>query len=146
MKYEITAKRIKEAMSDMGISQQELADKSKIGKSSISHYVNGTNEPGNKSAYMMSKVLNVNPGWLMGLDVPKHIENRSNEDIAFFFESLMDNSEVESIQIEDVRKIMDKAMDSKTSKALKMYELFLKAPDHIQKTVEDLLKGFQRES
>ena len=72
MKYEITALRIREAMKDMNISQQELADKSKIGKSSISHYVNGSNEPNNKSAYALAKVLNVNPVWLMGLDVPKY--------------------------------------------------------------------------
>ena len=71
MRYELTAKRIKEAMSDMGITQQELADKSGIGKSSISHYVNGSNEPANKSAYALAEVLNVNPAWLMGLDVPK---------------------------------------------------------------------------
>ena len=71
MKYEVTAKRIREAMSDMGLTQQELADKTKLGKSSISHYVNGSNEPGNKSAYVLAEVLNVNPAWLMGLDVPK---------------------------------------------------------------------------
>lgn len=75
MKYEITAKRIREAMSDMGMTQQELADKSKIGKSSISHYVNGTNEPGNKYAYALAEALKVNPAWLMGLDVPKHLSN-----------------------------------------------------------------------
>lgn len=72
MKYEITAYRLREALSDIGMSQQELADKSHIGKSSISHYINGTNEPGNKSAYQLAKVLGVNPTWLMGLDVPKH--------------------------------------------------------------------------
>ena len=72
MKYEITSKRIIEAMRDKKMSQQELADKSNIGKSSISHYVNGSNEPGNKSAYALAKVLNVNPAWLMGLDVPKY--------------------------------------------------------------------------
>ena len=72
MKYYETASRIKEAMNDIGISQQELADRSHIGKSSISHYVNGTNEPGNKSAYALARVLNVNPAWLMGLNAPKH--------------------------------------------------------------------------
>ena len=79
MKYEITAKRIREAMQDKGMSQQELADISKIGKSSISHYVNGTNEPGNKSAYMLAKALDVNPAWLMGLEVNKKIDEFSDE-------------------------------------------------------------------
>lgn len=72
MRYELTALRLREALRDADMTQQELADKSHIGKSSISHYVNGSNEPHNKSAYAMSKVLNVNPAWLMGLDVPKH--------------------------------------------------------------------------
>ena len=70
MKFEKTALRFKEALNICGLSQQELANKSGIGKSSISHYVNGSNEPGNKAAYALAKVLNVNPAWLMGLDVP----------------------------------------------------------------------------
>lgn len=71
MRYEITAQRIREAMNDRNMTQQELADKSQLGKSSISHYVNGSNEPGNKAAYALAKVLKVNPAWLMGLDAPK---------------------------------------------------------------------------
>ena len=51
MKYEVTARRLREALSDMNMTQQELADKSGISKASISHYTNGANEPGNKSAY-----------------------------------------------------------------------------------------------
>ena len=37
MKYENTAKRIREAMQDADITQQELADLSNIGKSSKDH-------------------------------------------------------------------------------------------------------------
>lgn len=70
MKYELTAKRIRLAMDRMNLSQQELANRCAIGKSSISHYVNGTNEPGNKAAYILAQVLNVNPAWLMGFDAP----------------------------------------------------------------------------
>lgn len=70
MRYEETARRFSYAMANAQITQQELADKAHIGKSSISHYVNGSNEPGHKAAYALAKVLNVNPLWLMGLDVP----------------------------------------------------------------------------
>jgi transcriptional regulator with XRE-family HTH domain len=72
MTYEVTAIRIREALNDLGMSQQELADKSKVAKSSISHYMLGHNKPNNKSAYMMANVLGVNPLWLMGLDVSKY--------------------------------------------------------------------------
>ena len=78
MKYELSAIRLREAMNDIGISQQELANKSGIGKSSISHYINGSNQPGNKSAFLLGKVLGVSPTWLMGLDVPK----KENVDIS----------------------------------------------------------------
>lgn len=78
MRYEKTALRIREAMNDLGMTQQELADKSHIGKSSISHYVNGSNEPGNKSAYQLAKALKVNPAWLMGLDAPKEAIIQAN--------------------------------------------------------------------
>ena len=70
MKYPITAQRLREALDKANMTQQELSDKSGIGKSSISHYINGSNEPGNKSAYAIAQVLGVNPAWLMGLDVP----------------------------------------------------------------------------
>lgn len=70
MRYETTAKRLRYAMDALGISQQELANRAGVGKSSISHYINGTNEPGNKAAYKLASVLKVDPAWLMGFDVP----------------------------------------------------------------------------
>ena len=74
MTYETTAIRIREALNDANMTQQELADKSHVAKASISHYVLGHNKPNNKSAYMIGTVLGVNPVWLMGLDAPKYIQ------------------------------------------------------------------------
>ena len=71
---ELTAQRLKEAMDDMGITLSELADKSKISKSSISQYTHATKSPSNISASAMAKVLGVNPVWLMGFDAPKSRE------------------------------------------------------------------------
>ena len=84
MKNELTAKRLQLALSNMGISQQELADKSGVSKASISQYVNGSHAPGNISAKKMGKVLNVESMWLMGFDVEmrKEISSESaNEDM-----------------------------------------------------------------
>ena len=66
----ISAFRINEAMNDIGMSQQELADLTKLGKASISHYVNGHHQPGNKAVLALANILGVNPAWLMGYDVP----------------------------------------------------------------------------
>ena len=71
MKHEVTAKRIREALSDAKLKPQELAEKSKVSKSSISQYVNGSHQTSNISSGKMAKVLGVEPMWLMGFDVPK---------------------------------------------------------------------------
>lgn len=74
MKYEETARRLKKAMSDKGLRQQDLADLSGVSKSNISHYVNGKHIPDSFMAYRLAKVLNVDPTWLMGIDeVPDHV-------------------------------------------------------------------------
>lgn len=74
MKNEITAKRLQKALSDMNMKPQELVDKSGVSKASISQYVNGSHTPSNISSGKMAKVLNVNPLWLMGFDVPMENE------------------------------------------------------------------------
>lgn len=70
MKHELTARRIRQAMAEKSITARELAKRSGIRESSVSHYVNGTHAPSNLSAGSMAKVLGVSPVWLMGFDVP----------------------------------------------------------------------------
>ena len=66
----ITSKRLSEALSLAGMRAQELADRSGVGKASISQYLSGYHSPSNISAGKMAKVLGVDPLWLMGFDVP----------------------------------------------------------------------------
>ncbi len=79
MKNEITAKRLRLALDNASMKPQELAEKSKVSKSSISQYVNGSHAPSNISAGKMGKVLDVEPLWLMGFDVSMKSENSSPE-------------------------------------------------------------------
>lgn len=69
MKHPETARRLTYILNLRKMTAQELSNKSGVGKSSISHYVNGTNEPHNKNAGLMADALGVNPQWLMGFDV-----------------------------------------------------------------------------
>lgn len=69
MKYPKVAYRFKKILADNNLTAQQLADKSNVGKASISHYVNGTHCPSNETAGRIAKVVNVNPVWLMGFDV-----------------------------------------------------------------------------
>ena len=71
MKFRETAKRLNEALTEVGLSHQELVNLTGINKASISQYRNGTHNPRNKTAPIIGEVLDVNPLWLMGFDSPK---------------------------------------------------------------------------
>lgn len=63
-----SAKRLKQAMEIKGINQQDLAQKSGIGKSNISRYLSGAYEPKSGVAQKLATALGVSPLWLMCLD------------------------------------------------------------------------------
>lgn len=63
-------KRIKKALAIRGMKQTELCELAKIPKGSLSLYISGAYEPKQDRLYEMAKVLNVDPVWLMGFDVP----------------------------------------------------------------------------
>lgn len=48
----------------------DLAQKTGISKSSISHYISGRNLARQDALHQMAKALDVNEAWLMGYDVP----------------------------------------------------------------------------
>lgn len=62
--------RLIDAMQIMQISQEELSRRTKINKSTISRYVKGEILPKVDNTFIISKALNVNPAWLMGMNVP----------------------------------------------------------------------------
>ncbi len=70
MKNPITAQRLSTALANANMIPQELANASGVSKASISQYLNGSHSPSNISSGKMAKILNVNPVWLMGFDVP----------------------------------------------------------------------------
>lgn len=93
MKHELTSKRLQIAISRSGITAQELSNKSGVAKASISQYVNGSHKPSNISSGKMASILNVNPLWLMGFDVPMEnasIESSNTPQIMQYFNSLND--------------------------------------------------------
>lgn len=77
MKNELTAQRLSFALNRKGMNQQQLADISGVSKHSISQYIHGSHSPSNISAAKIGKILEVNPMWLMGYEVP--MTGNSNE-------------------------------------------------------------------
>lgn len=109
-------------------SQQRFADKSGIGKSSVSQYVNGSNVPGNLTAEKIGRAFDVNPAWVMGFDVPMDAEiekkyeyylNEEAKDLIDFlykhpeYKVLFDASrKVKAEDIDFVKRMIDKFGDT----------------------------------
>ena len=64
-------KRLTERMDELDFRQADLAEKTGLSKSRISHYINGRYEAKQEALYLIAKALDVNEAWLMGHDVPK---------------------------------------------------------------------------
>lgn len=62
--------RFNAALAKRNIRPIELAEKTKLSRSTISHYMNGYAQPKSDKLFILSKALNVNEQWLMGYDVP----------------------------------------------------------------------------
>ena len=103
MKNELTAQRLALALSNANMRPQELADKSGVSKASISQYVNGSHAPSNISSGKMASVLNVNPLWLMGFDVPM-IENKSTNDQPTTITAHFDSDEYTEEELEKIKE------------------------------------------
>ena len=76
-----TAERLKQRMEELGIKQVDIVEACKpyglidkkdiVGKSHISQWVNGVNEPSQNKLTILARVLHVTEAWLLGYDVPK---------------------------------------------------------------------------
>lgn len=65
-----TSERLKKVISEKGVKQVELIERTGISKGALSSYISGRYEPKQDNLYRLAKALDVNPAWLMGLDVP----------------------------------------------------------------------------
>ena len=75
MKISTFAQRLRVGLDTRQMTQAELSGRSKISKSSISHYLKGDWEGKQDAVYSIAQVLNVSEAWLMGYDVPMDAEH-----------------------------------------------------------------------
>lgn len=74
MKDSTFAQRLRAGLDVRQMTQAELSQRSKISKSSISHYLKGDWEGKQDAVYSLAQVLDVSEAWLMGYDVPMEAE------------------------------------------------------------------------
>ena len=67
MRYPEIAKRFQLILDLRKMKARDLADKSGLTEAAISHFVHGNRCPNNKTAYVLGKILNCSPAWLMDL-------------------------------------------------------------------------------
>lgn len=62
--------RFQELLRTFNIKQVDVCKKTKIAKSTLSMYVNGTREPRQDNVIIIAEAYGVSPEWLMGFDYP----------------------------------------------------------------------------
>lgn len=95
--------RIAKALEVRDMTAAELSKKSGIGKSSISKYLKGTVIPKQTAIYQMAQALDVDPGWLLGLDVTMNgrhlaidldkLSDANRERLFTYYQALLDTQE-----------------------------------------------------
>ena len=143
------SERLKQLMSDRNLKQVEILEKSlpyqkelgiKMGKSTLSQYVNGIQSPDQHRIYLLSKTLEVSEPWLMGYDVDiKRIPDEER--------GAMSTPEIISVynKLEQSRqeKVLDFAQgqleEQESSKVTSIFDKFKDDEDYITDYVEGLV-------
>ena len=90
--------KIKERREELGLSQQELAER--LGyttRSTVCKVENGDNDISRTKILAYATALEVSPVWLLGLSDNKHIYTDLDQ-VSFLFSSLTDDNKVEVIK------------------------------------------------
>ena len=76
-----TSERLNEIIRERNLSQLKLAKMTGIPKTTMSDYFLGKFEPKSNNLMTIASVLNVEPRWLMGYDIPKNKNISVRDDI-----------------------------------------------------------------
>lgn len=109
-RQDLFADRLNLAMQQRQINQVELAEKTKlygkyISQSLINKYLKGKALARQDNIYVLSKILDVDEGWLMGFDVPIA---RKTESSNIFQYTMTDKSMYPLLDINDIAYILRK--------------------------------------
>lgn len=91
--------RLAEALNIRGLKAVDLAEKTKLSKSSVSHWINQHWQPKQMALVKMAKVLDVSEMWLAGYDVPmeRPVEQKNIDELAKLVNKLRKNDKLKSV-------------------------------------------------
>ncbi|VLT24494.1 repressor (phage associated) [Streptococcus pneumoniae] len=151
MERSSTSARLRQLMSETGLRQVDILDKSKpfqkqlgvkMGRSALSQYVTGKSKPDDKKLYLLSKTLGVSEAWLMGYDVEKKRvpDNERNSTSNEQPEILPIYNKLEEPRQEKVLDFAKKQLEEqKNSKASSIFDKPQDDEDYITDYVEGLV-------
>lgn len=113
MKVSNFSDRLKEALALRGMSQTELAEKTGIGKGSISTYLRGTWKPKQDKVDLIAQALHVDPAWLMGYEAPM------DNGIASYYTNVETATLAEKLRTNEDLRMLFKASENLTPEELK---------------------------
>lgn len=116
--------RFNQALEVRNILPVDLSKKTKISEATISQYRSGYAKPKEEKLAILSNALNVNPTWLMGLDVPMELRH----DYTDTKNEIVKEIEKRGLSEEQIKSVMH------------FVDLFLKLPPDKQKAIENLLE------
>lgn len=114
MKIKTTSDRLKEIMRERSIHQVDILRAAqpfckkygiKLGKNDLSQYVNGKVTPGQEKLTVLGLALNVSEAWLMGYDVPKDRDQKTEKPLISEGLSLDNITETQRMIIEAILKM-----------------------------------------
>lgn len=126
MKISNSQERLIELLSITGDTQSDMVKKTGIEKSAISNYIRGKRVPRQDKILMIANAYNVNPSWLMGLDVPM-TDAKHQKDLDAFIAAIPTDASPEML-----------------NKLEEYYDFFIRlasAPEETQRAVETILKS-----
>lgn len=91
--------RIKEALEEKGISEEQLSKLTGIQVQSIEHWISQHWQPKRNYVKLMAQVLDVSIAWLEGYEVPmgKYSPRESIQDLTVLFKRLKDDEKLRSL-------------------------------------------------
>lgn len=86
---DLTAERIKQRRKELGLSQEDLALKLNVDRTTVAKWESGNNNLKQSKVKEIAKALNCSPVWLVGLD--------SGEELILEIERQMENADIKAL-------------------------------------------------
>ena len=119
--------RLNEALSIRNIKPVELAEKLGVTEGTISQYRKGTTKAKSDRLYEIAQILDVDPVWLMGVDVPMTKQERIKDIVKYFASP-------------SIKEIEEEEFISRIEKALALYDQYENATPDNRSMVDFALK------